>query len=130
MLKGDNEKIAYRLKEAREMRGISQKTLAEMCGWTQSRIGNYESGIRSIGAKDAITLSEHLGLPPAELIFGKDENTTNVLADNEKELLWLFRQLPIAEQKKILKDCNLRLKELDKYVEKYLQGRHKRHSPS
>ncbi|MBI6135057.1 helix-turn-helix transcriptional regulator [Serratia marcescens] len=30
----------------RKKLGITQAALAKVCGWTQSRIANYESGIR------------------------------------------------------------------------------------
>ncbi|MFK3703677.1 helix-turn-helix protein [Raoultella sp. BIGb0138] len=124
MLKGENEKIASRLKEARGMRGVSQKALAEMCGWTQSRIGNYESGIRCIGVSDAIILSKFLGMAPAELMFGKDDSMS--LCNDEKKLLHIFRQLPKPDQKQMLRVFSRRLKEIDEYVEKYLKGRHPR----
>ncbi|EPE1080005.1 helix-turn-helix domain-containing protein, partial [Escherichia coli] len=43
-----NDKIAMRLKERRQKLGLSQGKLAEICGWTQSRIGNYEAGSRNV----------------------------------------------------------------------------------
>lgn len=121
-----NEAIAARLKEAREKRGISQKTLAEMCGWVQSRIGNYESGARSIGADDALVLSKHLNLTPAELMFGEGSASSNWLTEKEKELIQLFKQLPESEQDRMIDLFHLRLREIDEYVEKYLKGRYKR----
>ncbi|HGE8396201.1 TPA: helix-turn-helix domain-containing protein [Serratia marcescens] len=120
-----NEKIAARLKLAREKRGISQKTLAEWCGWAQSRIGNYESGSRNIGIDDAITLSRVLGLRPAELVFGDEDTPEHWMNENQKKMLDLFNQLPEAEQERMIDLFQLRLKELDDYVEKYLRGRYK-----
>lgn len=120
-----NEKIAARLKLAREKRGISQKTLAEWCGWAQSRIGNYESGSRNIGIDDAITLSRVLGLRPAELVFGDEDSPENWMNENQKKMLDLFNQLPEAEQERMIDLFQLRLKEIDDYVEKYLRGRYK-----
>ncbi|MGE7204805.1 helix-turn-helix domain-containing protein, partial [Sphingomonas sp. NPDC019816] len=108
-----NEKIAARLKLAREKRGISQKTLAEWCGWAQSRIGNYESGSRNIGIDDAITLSRVLGLRPAELVFGDEDSPENWMNENQKKMLDLFNQLPEAEQERMIDLFQLRLKELD-----------------
>lgn len=49
-----NDKIAMRLKERRQKLGLSQGKLAEICGWTQSRIGNYEAGSRNVGVHDAV----------------------------------------------------------------------------
>ncbi|WP_257332556.1 helix-turn-helix domain-containing protein [Raoultella planticola] len=118
MRKGENEKIASRLKEARGMRGVSQKALAEMCGWAQSRIGNYESGIRRIDVNDAITLSKYLSMEPSELMFGKDDSTPHLPCSDEKKLLCIFRKLPKNEQRKMLRAFNRRLKEINEYVEK------------
>ncbi|PSX20170.1 LexA family transcriptional repressor, partial [Photobacterium kishitanii] len=36
--------VGLRLKQLRTKQGISQKDLAELCGWGPSRISNYESG--------------------------------------------------------------------------------------
>lgn len=119
-----NDEIAARLKKARENRGISQKALAEICGWAQSRIGNYESGSRTIGIDDAIALAGALNIPPMDLIFGS-EATETWLSPRHKQLLSLFDQLPESEQDRMLDLFQVRLKELDDYVERYLRGRFK-----
>lgn len=73
-----NEEIAKRLKNLRERKGLSQKALAELCGWkSQSRIGNYELGTRSISADDAVVIAKALGISAAELLFG-DAGFSNV----------------------------------------------------
>ncbi|HGM6902548.1 TPA: helix-turn-helix domain-containing protein [Serratia marcescens] len=120
-----NDKIVDRLKQAREKRGISQKVLAEWCGWAQSRIGNYESGSRNIGIDDAVILAKALGLRPAELVFGDEETPDSWMNENQKKMLDLFNQLPEAEQERMIDLFQLRLKEIDDYVEKYLRGRYK-----
>ena len=67
------EDIAGRIKRLREDKGLSQKALAELCGWaSQSRIGNYESGTRSVSVDDATVIAKALGVAPAELLFGDD----------------------------------------------------------
>lgn len=119
-----NEQIAARLKQAREQRGISQKTLAELCGWAQSRVGNYESASRTIGIDDAVALAKALKMSPSELIFGAD-STQEWLTPQHRRLISLFDQLPESEQERMIDLFELRLKELDDYVEKYLRGRFK-----
>lgn len=119
-----NDQIAARLKRAREQKGISQKALAELCGWAQSRVGNYESGSRTIGVDDAITLAGALKIAPAELIFGAD-STESWITPRHRHLLALFDQLPETEQDRMIDLFEVRLKELDDYVEKYLRGRFK-----
>jgi len=118
-----NELIAARLKQAREKIGISQRVLAEWCGWTQSRIGNYESGSRSIGADDAAVLAAALKMTPCELMFGDKGEADQLLTDRHRRLIELFNQLPLAEQDNMLRVFELRLKELDEFVEIYVRGR-------
>lgn len=120
-----NEQIAMRLKKAREQRGISQKALAELCGWVQSRIGNYETGSRRIGADDAIILSRELYLTPAELMFGELPSHSPLITEKEQKLLQLFNQLPETEQDQMIGYFIIRLEEIDDYVDKYLQGRYR-----
>lgn len=77
-MKDENEVRGERLKTLREKAGLSQAALAEKCGWaSQSRVGNYEKGVRKIGADDAGVLATALGVHPAEILFGL-EAVTNV----------------------------------------------------
>ncbi|EJD4606495.1 helix-turn-helix domain-containing protein [Escherichia coli] len=119
-----NTAIAARLKQLREQKNMSQSKLAELCGWTQSRIGNYEAGRRNVGVDDAITISKALGISPAELMFG-DDHAESWLTPKHRKLITLFDQLPESEQDKMIDTFQLRLKEIDEYVEKYLRGRFK-----
>lgn len=119
-----NDQIAARLKRAREQKGISQKALAELCGWAQSRVGNYESGSRTIGIDDAISLAGALKIPPADLIFGPEAAETWI-TPRHRRLIDLFDQLPESEQDRMIDLFQVRLKEIDEYVEKYLRGRYK-----
>jgi transcriptional regulator with XRE-family HTH domain len=52
--------VGLRLKQLRIKQGISQKDLAELCGWGPSRISNYESGLRSINLDDAEVFKAHI----------------------------------------------------------------------
>ena len=78
-MKDENEVRGERLKTLREKAGLSQAALAEKCGWaSQSRVGNYEKGVRKIGADDAAILAAALGVHPAEILFGL-EPVNNVI---------------------------------------------------
>lgn len=118
-----NDKIAMRLKERRQKLGLSQGKLAEICGWTQSRIGNYEAGSRNVGVHDAVVLGKALGISPPELLFGEQESSELWLNESQRKLLELFNQLPGSEQQRMIELFEVRLKEIDEYVEKYLRGR-------
>ncbi|KRV72599.1 helix-turn-helix transcriptional regulator [Pseudomonas citronellolis] len=42
-----------RIRETREGAGISQVSLRRQLGWKQSRLANYESGVRTPGLNEA-----------------------------------------------------------------------------
>lgn len=121
-----SEVIGERLKELRTKRNLSQAQLSKLCGWaTASRVGNYESGARNIGADDAVVLARALGVTPSELLFGERGDPANWLNERQRAVLSLFDQLPEAEQDRMIDLFQLRLRELDDYVEKYLRGRYR-----
>lgn len=121
-----SEVIGERLKALREKKNISQAQLSKMCGWaTASRVGNYELGTRNIGVDDAVVLARILDTSPSYLLFGDEENRGQELPEKQRRMLQLFNQLPEAEQERMIDLFQVRLKEIDDYVEKYLKGRFK-----
>ncbi|EKM5742840.1 helix-turn-helix domain-containing protein [Enterobacter kobei] len=120
-----NEQIATRLKAAREKKGISQKALADRCGWAQSRIGNYESGARTIGLDDAIMLATALGMSPVELVFGELGEGIRKLNEKQTQLLDLYNQMPEEDQDNMLRAFSKRLRDVDAWVDRYIQTRDK-----
>lgn len=78
-----NESIGSRIKRIRESKGLSQKALAELCGWaSQSRIGNYELDTRSVSVEDAEVIAKALGISAPELLFG--DNFAGMYKPGEK----------------------------------------------
>ncbi|WP_188240034.1 helix-turn-helix domain-containing protein [Serratia marcescens] len=125
-MKTMSEIIGERLKSLREKKNLSQAQLSKLCGWsTASRVGNYELGVRNVGVDDAVILAKVLGTTPSELLFGDQGDPSNWLTDKQKKVIDLFNQLPEAEQERMIVLFQLRLKEIDDYVEKYLRGRYK-----
>lgn len=121
-----SEIIGERLKSLRERKKLSQAQLSKLCGWgTASRVGNYEMGVRNIGIDDAIALARVLDTTPSFLLFGDEQNRGQEMPEKQRRLLMLFDQLPSTEQDKMLDLFELRLREIDEYVEQYLQGRFK-----
>jgi transcriptional regulator with XRE-family HTH domain len=120
------EQIGERIKALRIQKGLSQGQVAKSCGWSgASRLANYESGSRNVGADDAIALARVLGTTPSELLFGDRGDEGKWLSDKQRLMLGLFKQLPDAEQDRMIDLFQVRLKEIDDYVEKYLRGRFK-----
>lgn len=88
--------VGKNLKKIREAKGFSQAALADLCGWGQSRIGNYERGSNSIDIPSAKELAKALGVNVADIlipskevdlislinqqdVFGGDENKENFI---------------------------------------------------
>lgn len=119
------EEIGERIKALRTEKGMSQGQLAKLCGWSgASRVANYEYGNRNVGVDDALSLAKALGTTPVMILFGEQSYPANWLTDKQKRVLSLFNQLPEAEQERMIDTFELRLKEIDEYVEKYLRGRY------
>ena len=119
------EEIGERIKALRTEKGKSQGQLAKLCGWSgASRVANYEYGNRNVGVDDALSLAKALGTTPVMILFGEQSDPSNWLTDKQKRVLSLFNQLPEAEQERMIDTFELRLKEIDEYVEKYLRGRY------
>lgn len=71
-----------------------------------------------------MAISEATGVSVARLL-GEDVEESTGLDPDEMKILKLFRQLPEAERERMIDLFQLRLKEIDDYVEKYLRGRYK-----
>lgn len=74
--------LGMHIKKLRKAKGMSQQELAHACGWeSQSRIGNYERGIREPNLQDLQKLSRALNTSFNELVAGQDRNSGNLLSD-------------------------------------------------
>lgn len=75
------EKLGQRIKRLRNAKGISQKALAEACGWeSQSRVGNYESGTRTPSLSDLVLLASALGVTLADMA---NSEAQQILSDTQ-----------------------------------------------
>ncbi len=88
------ETLGSRIKRLRKRKGVSQKQLAEECGWSsQSRIGNYESDLREPNLTDLTLLAPALGVSIAELISGtKSEQRVHEFALPEHSTLMVTQK--------------------------------------
>ncbi|MDM3535660.1 MULTISPECIES: helix-turn-helix domain-containing protein [Serratia] len=104
-------------------RGFSKSEMARIADVTpQSVNGWFKKGV--ISKKSAMAISEATGVSVAWLL-GEDVEESTGLDPDEMKMLKLFRQLPEAERERMIDLFQLRLKEIDDYVEKYLRGRYK-----
>ncbi|MGP3125877.1 helix-turn-helix domain-containing protein [Serratia marcescens] len=104
-------------------RGFSKSEMARIADVTpQSVNGWFKKGV--ISKKSAMAISEATGVSVAWLL-GEDVEESTGLDPDEMKMLKLFRQLPEAERERMIDLFQLRLKEIDDYVEKYLRGRYR-----
>lgn len=66
--------LGSRIARHRKAAGISQLELAKRCGWaSQSRIGNYEKGLREPSLDDITLIAEKLGIKEVELLLSEPD---------------------------------------------------------
>lgn len=73
----NNESLGQRIKRLRTSKEMTQRDLAEACGWGESgngRIGNYEAGTREPKISDLRTLATALDVSLMDLIDGDQVN--------------------------------------------------------
>ncbi|NVZ22162.1 LexA family transcriptional regulator [Pseudomonas costantinii] len=68
--------LAERIKRARKNAGKSQAQLAEACGWSQSRVGNYEAGTREPSFADIELMAKALRVEKSELLLDTQNELT------------------------------------------------------
>ena len=117
-----NNQLIARLEEITQ-RGISKADMARIAGVTPQAVnGWFKKGV--ISKKSAIALAEAANVSVTWLL-GEKVSEDSGLKPNESKMLRLCRQLPEAEQERMIDTFEVRLKEIDDYVEKYLRGRFK-----
>ncbi|MBJ9322090.1 MULTISPECIES: helix-turn-helix domain-containing protein [Citrobacter] len=117
-----NNQLVARLEQITQ-RGISKADMARIAGVTPQAVnGWFKKGV--ISKKSAIAIAEAANVSVTWLL-GEKVSEDSGLKPNESKMLNLFRQLPEAEQERMIDTFALRLKEIDDYVEKYLRGRFK-----
>ncbi|TCW50821.1 hypothetical protein EDC53_102389 [Phytobacter diazotrophicus] len=97
--------------------------MARIAGVTPQAVnGWFKKGV--ISKKSAVQIATAAGVSVAWLL-GEDVDEHSGLEPEERQMLKLFRQLPESERRKMVDLFEVRLKEIDDYVEKYLKGRFK-----
>lgn len=117
-----NNQLVARLEEITQ-RGISKADMARIAGVTPQAVnGWFKKGV--ISKKSAIAIADAANVSVTWLL-GEEVSEDSGLKPNESKMLRLFRQLPEAEQERMIDTFELRLKEIDEYVERYLRSRSK-----
>lgn len=85
----DSKQLGFRIRQAREQRGLSQEEFAAAVAKDQGAISDYENGKRKLAAIDLPTFATVLEVPLL-YFFEQDANTY----DLDEVLLNYFHQLP------------------------------------
>lgn len=95
--------FASRLRQARELSGLTQQELAEKLGVTKSAIGNYENGVSSPKWDVLLKIFDILQVEPNFLYqdsFSLDGSESRFLTSQQSALLLSFDQLNAEGQQK------------------------------
>lgn len=96
------EKIATRLRSAREQGGLTQSQAATMLGMHRPTISEIEAGRRSVSAEELANLARIYGVTTEWLLHGTGKD---LKADNQK-LLLAARELSKIKEKDLEKLMN------------------------
>lgn len=119
-----------RLQQALEETGISQSELGRRVGVNSQSVSGWCKGI--LPRKDKLELlPEALGrplhwffmLPEDEERIRATTESKVVLSDAQARMLEIFDQLPGEEQERFISLAALRLEELDRFMQEYLNRR-------
>lgn len=92
-----------RIRELRKAAGLTQEQLAELTGYSQDRISNYENGRRPMRLAEMQVIARGLKCSAADLLDDKDN--PDRLVDEERVLLDAFRKSPGEARQFLLKSA-------------------------
>lgn len=84
--------IGARIRQYRELRGLSQKELAEMINISNNRLSNWEQGINRPNADILASICKALEVSPSELL--NIHLDTDNLTEQERRLITAYRSKP------------------------------------
>ncbi len=88
--------IGIRIRKYRELRGLSQKELADLIGVSNSRVSNWEQGINRPNADIISDLCKALDVSPSELL--DIQISTDNLNEQERKLVSAYRNKPELQE--------------------------------
>lgn len=110
------ESMAKRIKNLRQEKGLTLEQVADVVGVGKSTVRKWETGMIANMRRDKIAdLAKALGTTPAYLMGWKENEEKETpdeeqLTEGEKEMLTLFRQIPVDRQPEALELLRVALK--------------------
>ncbi|OSN06527.1 transcriptional regulator [Lonsdalea britannica] len=119
-MKDFDNRLISRLAELNN-KGFSKADMARAANVSKQAVtGWFRTG--TISKASALAVADASGVSIAWL-FGKKVDEAHGLKEREMRMLNVFRQLPEPEQDHMIDLFQVRLREIDEYVDKYLRGR-------
>lgn len=98
------ERAGIRLRQLRKEKGLTLKQVADAIGTSIGTIGDLESGKAKNPRGDTLlALAKLFNVSPAWLQTGKGDREMRATSEDEEDLLALFRAMPPAQQRQLLK---------------------------
>lgn len=119
-MKDFDNRLISRLAELNN-KGFSKADMARAANVSKQAVtGWFRTG--TISKASALAVADASGVSISWL-FGKKVDEAHGLKEREMRMLNVFRQLPGPEQDHMIDLFQVRLREIDEYVDKYLRGR-------
>lgn len=89
-----NERVRQRLRDEKARRGLSERDIAGMVGWSQSRVAYKLNGRTAISLDELDALCFGLGIQPSEAVRDRGLEFCAEMTPTELRLLEQIRRLP------------------------------------
>lgn len=107
-----SEQVRLRLREEMTRRDMSQRDVAGLLGWTQSRVAHILTGRVEMSVDDLAEFAFGLGLVPTEVVRDRGMEFCAEMAPHELRVLEQLRQLPQADREAFIQVLGVRFKTL------------------
>ncbi|MGD9686434.1 MAG: helix-turn-helix domain-containing protein [Desulfobacter sp.] len=88
-----SREIGLRLKQLRELAGISQEMMSEFIGVSRGQLQKYESGKNMMNTEKLQLAAAALSVPVQELFVSKNDSEISPLSVYEKTLIDAYRKI-------------------------------------
>ena len=100
----DPIKFGARVRERREAKGLSQKALGKLSGYSQTNIGWIEAGTKKRPQGSVMALSEALRCPVEYLLWGTGPKELGPPIMSDKQIREIYKTFPPEDQAAITAD--------------------------
>ncbi|MFZ4218694.1 helix-turn-helix domain-containing protein [Enterobacter ludwigii] len=128
----NNGTLGQRVLRRRKDVGLTQRDLGKALGVSHATISMWESDNTEPSGKNLHALAKVLQCSPTWILFGDEEQTPDepvpvesqdLLSEDEKEVIHLYRSLPTSEQQAQVMNLRARVKNFNTLLNELLEAR-------